>query len=178
MIYFVTGNRNKFEEAREILPDLEQLDIDLPEIQETDAKEIIRKKLEEALAHQKGEFIVEDTSLYFECLGNLPGPLIKWFLKEMGNAGLANLAQKMGNNRARAVAILGYAKSPEEIYFFEGSVPGQIVPPRGETNFGWDPIFLPEGGEITFAEMDREEKNKISMRRAALEKLKEFLQKQ
>ncbi|MDD2753485.1 MAG: RdgB/HAM1 family non-canonical purine NTP pyrophosphatase [Candidatus Portnoybacteria bacterium] len=175
MIYFITGNKNKFEEVKSILPDVEQLDIDLPEIQEIDAKEIIKTKLTEAFNHADGEFIVEDTSLYFDCLKGLPGPLIKWFLQTIGNDGLAEIAEKLGNNKAEAKTIIGYAKNREEIYFFEGAIKGRIVNPKGETNFGWDPIFLPDGYEKTFAEMSREEKNEISMRRNALNKLSEFL---
>ena len=175
MIYFITGNKNKLREVKLVLPNVEQLDIDLPEIQEVDAKEIIRNKLLEALNHTKGEFIVEDTSLYLDCLKGLPGPLIKWFLKAIGNDGLAEIAEKLEDNRAEAKTIVGYAKNHEEIYFFEGVIKGRIVKPKGETNFGWDPIFLPDGHKKTFAEMSREEKNEISMRRNALNKLDEFL---
>src|SRR3990167_3281610 len=178
MIYFITGNKNKVEEVKAVLSDVEQLDIDLTEIQEVDAKEIIRNKLLVALKHSEGEFIVEDTSLCLNCLNGLPGPLIKWFLKTIGNDGLANIAEKLGNNRAEAKTIIGYAKNREEIYYFEGVIKGIIVKPRGESNFGWDPIFLPDGYEKTFAEMRREEKNEISMRRNALNKLNEFLRTQ
>jgi len=136
MIYFITGNKNKFEEVKAILPSIEQLDIDLSEIQEIDAKEIIRKKLLEALNHAKGEFIVEDTSLYLDCLNGLPGPLVKWFLKKVGNNGLAEIVERMGNDRAEAKTIIGYAKNCEEIYFFEGTIKGRIVKPRGKSKFG------------------------------------------
>ena len=61
MLYFITGNKNKVAEAKAILGTVEQLDIDLPEIQELDARKIIKAKLLEALAHRSGEFIVEDT---------------------------------------------------------------------------------------------------------------------
>lgn len=171
---FITGNKGKFEEMNAILTGLEMRDIDLPEIQSSDAREIIRAKLQAAFAHCPGEFIVEDTSLYFDALGGLPGPLIKWFLKAIGNRGLAELAERMGNARAVAKTIIGFAKSRDEIFFFEGVVPGRIVTPRG-TGFGWDPIFVPDGHERTFGEMSKEEKNGISMRRLAAEKLKEFI---
>ena len=176
MVHFITGNKNKFEEVKTIFPDAEQLDIDLPEIQEIDAKEIIQNKLSEAFRHRTGEFIVEDTSLSLACLGGLPGPLIKWFLKTVGNDGLAEIAEKLGNGKAEAKTIIGNARNREEVYFFEGVIRGKIVKPKGETSFGWDPIFLPDGYEKTFAEMSREEKNEISMRRNALNKLNEFLQ--
>ncbi len=172
-IFFITGNKNKFREAKSIIPELEQLDIDLPEIQSIDAKEIIRSKLLEALKHKKAEFIVEDTSLYFDCLNGLPGPLIKWFMKTIGNEGLYKIAETFGNYNAEAKTIIGYFK--DNIYFFEGSIKGKIVAPSSGNGFGWDPIFKPEGSTKTFAEMTQEEKNSISMRRIALNKLKEFL---
>src|SRR3989344_6958047 len=87
-IYFITGNKGKLAEVQSILGNVEGLDIDLPEVQSLDAHEIIKAKLEEAKKHQTGEFIVEDTSLYFEALKGLPGPLIKWFMKTIGNDGL------------------------------------------------------------------------------------------
>lgn len=125
---------------------------------------------------RKGEFIVEDTSLYFDCLGGLPGPLIKWFLATVGNEGLWNIAEKMENRKAEARTIIGHADK-ERVLYFEGVVKGNIVSPRGTLGFGWDVIFQPEGHEKTFAEMAKEEKNAISMRRIAFEKLKEFLGK-
>lgn len=172
--YFITGNKNKFAEASLILSGLEQLDIDLPEIQGVNPQKIIEAKLQEALKHKAGGLIVEDTSLYFECLNNkLPGPLIKWFLDTIGNDGLYNLAKCLGDTKAEARTVIGYAKDLENIYFFEGIIKGEIVFPRGETNFGWDPIFQPENQTKTFAEMSSEEKNSISMRRLAFNELKD-----
>ncbi len=174
-LYFITGNKNKFEELKYILPSVEQLDIDLPEIQEIDPQLIIKNKLLEALNHAKGEFIVEDTGLYLECLNGLPGPLVKWFLKTIGKEGLARIVEYYKNDRAEARTMIGYAKNHEEMYFFEGALKGRIISPKGESNFGWDPIFLPDGYLKTFAEIGNEEKNKISMRSIAVNKLKEFL---
>ena len=174
-LYFITGNKNKFEEVKSILPNVEQLDIDLPEIQDIDAKVIIKAKLLEALKHKDGEFIVEDTSLYLDCLGGLPGPLIKWFMKTIGNEGLCNLAEKLGNNKAEAKTIMCYAKNADEIHYFEGCIKGEIVSPRGDFGFGWDPIFQPNEFDKSFAELTQDEKNSISMRRAAVNKLKEHM---
>ncbi len=175
VLYFITSNKNKFKEAKAILGEVKQLDIELPEIQHHDPREIVRYKLQEAMKHANGEFIVDDTSLEFEALKGLPGPFIKWFLKRMGREGLAELCEKLGNNRAVARCVVGYAKSQVEIHFFEGVVNGRIVSPRGESNFGWDPIFQPDGFKKSYAEMSPEEKNAISHRRLALNKLKEFL---
>ena len=177
-LYFITGNKNKFEEIKSVLPDIEHLGMELPEIQEIDPKKIIETKLKEALNHKTGEFIVEDTGLYLDCLKGLPGPLVKWFLKTAGLDGLAQIAEKLKNRHAEAKTIIGYAKNHEEIYFFEGAVTGQIVSPRGESNFGWDPIFQPDGHNQTFAEMDDKKRQSLKMRRIAALKLKEFLETQ
>jgi non-canonical purine NTP pyrophosphatase (RdgB/HAM1 family) len=174
-LYFITGSKNKFVEVQTVLHDIEQMDIDLVEIQELDAHAIIAAKLAEARkTHAGGALIVEDTSLYLNDLNGLPGPLIKWFMKSIGNLGLAKLAQTFGG-AAVAKTIIGYADESGEVQFFEGEVHGEIVAPRGDTNFGWDPIFKPEGHDKTFAEMTAEEKNAISMRRIAAEKLKQHL---
>jgi non-canonical purine NTP pyrophosphatase (RdgB/HAM1 family) len=176
MLYFITGNKNKLAEVRAILgEEVGHLDIDLPEIQEIDAHEIIKAKLQEAFRHAEGEFIVEDTSLYLDGLNGLPGPLIKWFLQALGTEGLADLAERLGNAKATARTVIGYARNREDIRFFEGNVSGSIVKPRVPSAFGWDPIFLPDGYDKTYAEMEKEEKNRMSHRRLALDKLKEFL---
>ena len=175
-IYFITGNKNKFDEVKSILSNVEQLDIDLPELQGIDAKNIIEAKLKEALKHKQAYFIVEDTSLSMDCLNGLPGPLIKWFLKTVGNKGLVDITNKLGVNRAQAKTIIGFARDKSDIHFFEGVVEGKIVQPEGNSGFGWDPIFLPDGYTKTFAQMSVADKNEISMRRIALNKLKQFLQ--
>src|SRR3989338_4548827 len=155
-LYFLTGNKGKLVEAKAIVPHIEGLDIDLPEIQELDAHKIIQAKLQAAFAHQSGEFVVEDTSLYFEGLNGLPGPLIKWFMKTVGNEGLYKMAEAFGNFNAEAKVIIGYSNSAGEISFYEGNTKGTIVSPRGDGGFGCDPIFQPEGYEKTFGEMSAE----------------------
>lgn len=176
-LYFITGSEGKFSEAKAILDDVEQLNEELPEIQELNAKKIIEAKLDAARGMREGEFIVEDTSLYLDCLCGMPGPLIKWFLLAMGAEGVWRIAEKMGNTKAEARTFVGYADTNGDTHFFEGVTKGNVVAPRGRGGFGWDPIFQPEGHEKTFGEMERHEKNEISMRKIAFEKLKEFLQK-
>ncbi len=174
-LFFITGNKNKLAEIQAMIPNVEQLELDLPELQEIDAHEIIKAKLHEARKHHDGEFIVEDTSLYFEGLNGLPGPLIKWFLQSLGHDGLTGLANKIDNTKATAKTIIGYSKDNDSIEFFEGAVEGKIVSSRGEVRFGWDSIFLPDGYEKTYAEMLPEEKNSMSHRHKAVTKLSEHL---
>lgn len=174
MLQFITGNYNKFAEVKAIIPEIEQLDIDLPEIQSLDPQEIVAFKLKAATEQVQGNFIVEDTSLYLEGLHGLPGPFIRWFMKALGREALAKLAIESGNPRAEAKTIIGYLDDQGSTHYFEGSIKGQIVMPLGETSFGWDPIFMPDGYDVTFAEMGVKEKNEISMRRQAAQKLADF----
>jgi inosine triphosphate pyrophosphatase len=174
---FVTGNKNKFEEVRSVLKmPMEQVSVNLPEIQSLDAREVIRQKLLAVEQHEKGEYIVEDTSLYLSSLNyQLPGPFIKWFEKSITNDGIVQLAEKMGDNEAIASVIIGHIDETGKTKFFEGTMKGKIVPARGDNDFGWGPIFQPEGEAKTFGEMERDEKHAISMRGIAARKLKKYL---
>ncbi len=183
-IYFITNNVNKFSEVEQIIPGIQQLQIALDEIQELDAKKIIEHKLLEAKKKKSeisktsgalGAFIVEDTSLYLECMKGLPGPLIKWFLQTIGNEGLYNLTVKLKNNNAEARTLIGYYNRGK-IKYFQGIVKGKIVSPR-YSNFGWDAIFMPDGYDEVRGEMTTSDKNEISMRGQAVQKLKEYLKK-
>ena len=174
-LYFITGNTGKFEEVKSLIPFLQQKDIDLPEIQELDPQKIITAKLQEAQKHVQGGVIVEDTSLYFSGLNGLPGPLIKWFLKSIGNEGLFKLTSHLKNNKAIAKTVIGFAKNHTEVQFFEGEINGNIVRPKGDKGFGWDPLFLPDGSNKTFGEMTLDEKMHYSMRKIAALKLKKHL---
>ena len=175
-IYFITGNINKFKEIKSIIPNLKQLNIDLPEIQEIDAKKVIEAKLKEAIKYtDKRNIIVEDTSLYLDALNGLPGPLIKWYLMKMGVDGIYNIANKFDNYNAKVKTYIGFLDDNNQIHFFDGELKGDIVSPQGNEGFGFDPIFKPEGYDKTLAEMSLSEKNKISMRRIAAYKLKLYL---
>jgi non-canonical purine NTP pyrophosphatase (RdgB/HAM1 family) len=174
-IIFITGNKGKLKEAQNIVSGIIAKDIDLPEIQEVDAKKVIEAKLKEAYKHHRGEYIVEDTSLYFDCLNGLPGPLIKWFLEKLGDKKLFSLTQKLKNQKAEAKTIIGYIDRKGKTKFFEGIIRGKIVSPKGTNGFGWDKIFMPEEHKKTFAQMSSEEKNKISMRKIALQKFAKYV---
>lgn len=173
-LYFITGSSSKFNEAKGVLPFLKQYKIDLDEIQEIDTKKIIQHKLKEALKHKKANFIVEDACLFLDCLGDLPGPLIKWFWKSLGNTGLYELCEKYNNFKAKASVTIGYTDGTK-IEYFSGNMKGTIVKPKSNNGFGYDPIFIPKGYLKTYHEMTMGEKNKISHRRKAIDKLKRFL---
>lgn len=177
-ITFLTGNTGKIKEIQAIIPAIKSMDLDLPEIQSLDAREVVTDKLRRAYYHHNGEFIVEDTSLYINSLKGLPGPLVKWFLKTVGCAGIATMAEAFGDGSAIAKTIIGYSNNKDDIHFFEGTISGTIVAPRGNEGFGWDPIFIPNGHSETFAEMSSSAKRKISMRQQAAIKLRTYLELQ
>ncbi|CAG5113365.1 Oidioi.mRNA.OKI2018_I69.chr2.g7476.t1.cds [Oikopleura dioica] len=157
---------------------IDRVNIDLPEYQGS-VEEVARAKCMSAWEHLKKEgktdvrVIVEDTALCFNALGGLPGVYIKWFLKELKPEGLHRMLTGFDDKSAKAMctfAVMGDEMQEPEL--FQGICPGEIVVPRGETSFGWDPCFQPdhESGH-TFAEMDSAVKNGISHRSKALEKV-------
>ncbi len=177
MINFITSNKNKFEEAKKLISEIDHLSLDLNEIQEMDSKKVIEHKIIEAFKVHDGPFIVEDSGIRFFALNGFPGPLAKWFLKSLGVKKIYDLIHKSGeDDKAEATCVLGYAKSPKEIVYFEGVIWGKIVSPRGENGFGHDSIFMPEGQDKTFAEMSMEDKNKYSSRSKAFNLLKKYLE--
>ena len=126
-----------------------------------------------------GPVICEDTCLCFNALGGLPGPYIKWFLDKCGHAGLNGMLDGFADKSAYAQCVFGYCAGPgEEVVVFDGRTHGTIVPARGPTDFGWDPVFAPDDAVAngqTYAQMDKAAKNGISHRFRALEKLRAFL---
>ncbi len=180
MLKFITGNKQKFEEVKRFLHPLkiEQVKMDLNEIQGLDPFEVVKHKLSEAFKHHKGEFLIDDESVYLYCLGGkLPGPLIKWFNVTIGPRGLFDICRKMNNYKAFARSIIGYAKSPKEVLFFEGKTKGRIVSPKGLYKFGYDPIFAPENLSETFAQLKSKGKFELSPRYRSVTKLKKHLLK-
>ncbi|KAI9585874.1 inosine triphosphate pyrophosphatase [Glossina fuscipes] len=168
-ITFVTGNAKKLEELIAILgPNFPRKivsqRIDLPELQ-GEILDIAVKKCKKAALCVNGPVLVEDTSLCFNALRGLPGPYIKWFLEKLEPEGLHKLLSSWDDKSAQAICTLAFAESQQsEPQIFQGITEGVIVEPRGSRDFGWDPIFQPIGYNMTYAEMPKEEKNKISHR--------------
>lgn len=170
-ITFVTGNPNKLREAGHILGiELDSADLEIKEIQDVSVSSVVADKARKAYEILKKPVIVEDTGLYFPELGGFPGALVKWMVKKMGKEKMSGL---FGGYDVIAETCIGFYDG-KEMRIFSGQLDGKIADtPRGESNFGWDPIFIPNGYEKTFAEMSLDEKNKISHRGKAFRKMKE-----
>ena len=179
-IEYITSNRQKFEEAQHILEDyqLEQISIELTEIQ-GDRETVVIAKAKEALKILKRPLIVEDVSFCCKALNGLPGPYVKEFLIRLKDHGIYELIHKYEDHSAQAICLAAFIKPGMEPMLFEGAIEGKVVAPRGETKHGthsWNTIFLPEGFTKTYGEMSLKEISKISMRRTALIKLREYLE--
>jgi XTP/dITP diphosphohydrolase len=173
-VYFVTSNKNKFFEAREILGfEIKQVKPEIPEIQSMDVKRVVEDKARKAFERIGKPVIVEDTALYIKSWNSFPGPLITWVIKTMGIEGICKFIGK--DRSAKAEACVCYFDG-KRVKTFSGIVKGKISKkPKGARRFDWDMIFIPDGEKRTFAEMEIEEKNKISHRMKAFRKLKRHL---
>lgn len=180
-IYFISSNKNKQNEIKFVFEEfglqnkLEFIEIELPEIQGS-PEEIIQAKCGEALKQNfmliQKKFFVEDTSLHLDALHGFPGPYIKDF-ERIGLKNIFNIVNKLENPKANAVTIIGYCDHGK-FHKILGETVGTIVNPAlsfGYYNFGFDPIFRPLGNSLTFSEMIREDKYKISHRTLAVKKL-------
>jgi XTP/dITP diphosphohydrolase len=122
----------------------------------------------------------DDTGLEIHALNGLPGVHSARFAGEMKDSSaniekVFSMLHGKADRKARFKTVIALILDKKE-YLFEGVVNGEIITEkRGNGGFGYDPVFIPEGRNLTFAEMDLAEKNTISHRARAFEKLKEFL---
>jgi XTP/dITP diphosphohydrolase len=188
-LVFATNNLNKTKEVSTLLAGqyevLNLKDIgcttDIPETADTFAGN----------AGLKSRFVVEnfkldcfadDSGLEVEALNNEPGIYSARYAGERGDeANLELVLQKMQgqqNRKARFITVISLIQNGEE-FLFEGAIQGTIRESRtGINGFGYDPVFQPDGYQETFAEMNMEQKNKISHRAIAMRKLIAFLKEQ
>jgi len=188
-IIFATNNQHKADEVRAVLGKrfniltLKEagIDIDIPEPHDTlEANATEKSRTIFALTNRN--CFSEDTGLEVEALNGEPGVKSARYAGEVRSFDdnieklLTNL-RSADNKSARFRTVISLLLDGKE-YFFEGICPGQIIPERkGNNGFGYDPVFIPDGSDKTFAEMDMTEKNKFSHRKKAMEKLINFLNK-
>jgi XTP/dITP diphosphohydrolase len=186
-LVFATNNENKLREINHILGD-DLILLSLKDLQIT--SDIPENELTlEGNALYKAQFIynlvrkdvfADDTGLEVDELGGKPGVISARFAGENkdSDANIEKLLKMMGatkNRNARFRTVIALILDGRE-YLFEGIVNGIIINvKKGQEGFGYDPVFVPEGKDQTFAEMPLDEKSKISHRARAFEKLREFL---
>ena len=186
-LVFASNNEHKIKEIKSLLGDSFRLlslhDINISE----DIPE--EEPLIEGNALAKARYVnnasglnvfADDTGLEIAALDGLPGVHSARFAGEDKDSSenIKKVLYMLGTNwnrEARFRTVIALILDKKE-YLFEGIVNGKIIfEKRGTMGFGYDPIFVPEGNHLTFAEMDLTEKNKVSHRAKAFNKLKEFL---
>ena len=175
-IVLVTGSDAKAREASEILgSEIERADLELPEIQAATVEDVAREKAREAFRRLERACVVEDSSLGFAAWNGLPGPYVKWFERTAGLEALCRSLDGFRDRSATASCVLAFRSETQQLTAV-GRIEGTIArEPRGNGGFGWDAIFVPEGGDRTFSEMSAPEKNAISHRRKAWDELKRMI---
>lgn len=187
-LVFATNNAHKTEEVAHILaPNYEILNlkdinclVDIPETGNTFA-ENANLKSTYVFENFGLDCFADDSGLEVEALNNEPGIYsARYSGVKNDTTNLQLLLKNMegqSNRRARFKTVISLLKNGEN-HLFEGIIEGTIRSvPSGTNGFGYDPIFQPDGYDITFAEMDMSEKNKISHRALAMQKLIAFLKK-
>ncbi len=178
-ILFATGNQGKIDEAMAMLgAPVKIADIQIDEAQSMDLEYVSRKKAQAAFDVLKKPVIVDDVGLFIDSLKGFPGPFAKFVLETMGVDGLLVLLKNETNRKVIVKSGVAYHDG-ENIHYFEGEVQGTLaIEQRGDEGFGFDPVIIPDGETKTYAEMGIEGKNRISHRRRALDKLREYLDSQ
>jgi XTP/dITP diphosphohydrolase len=186
-IIFATNNENKVSEVKTILDKRFRIislreagiNIDIPEPHDT-LEENAREKAKVIYELSGQNCFSEDTGLEVESLGGEPGVKSARYAGE--NRSFKNNIEKLlsklankENRRARFRTVICLICNGQE-EFFEGICKGTIIAERrGDSGFGYDPVFVPEGADLTFAEMTMTEKNHFSHRKKAMEKLTSYL---
>ena len=189
-LVFATNNAHKLEEIRAILGNsieiLSLADIhchaDIPETADT-LEGNARQKSRYVYEHYGLDCFADDTGLEVESLGGAPGVYSARYADGQGHDSQANMnkllkdMEEKNDRKAQFRTIISLIEKGEERQF-EGIVKGQITrEKRGESGFGYDPIFQPDGYETTFAELGSDIKNRISHRARAVAALCDYLRK-
>ena len=190
-LVFATNNAHKLEEIRAILGNsieiLSLADIhchaDIPETADT-LEGNARQKSRYVYEHYGLDCFADDTGLEVESLGGAPGVYSARYADGQGHDSKANMnkllkeMEEKNDRKAQFRTIISLIEKGEERQF-EGIVKGQITrEKRGESGFGYDPIFQPDGYETTFAELGSDIKNRISHRARAVAALCDYLTKE
>ena len=188
-LVFATNNKHKLHEIKRIVGDrisiLSLADIacseELPETSPTIAGNAIQKA-RYVQEHYGYDCFADDTGLSVNALDGEPGIYTARYAGEGhdSEANMALLLKNMENKADRSAYFLTAIALVEgdETHLFEGKVEGRIAESKsGKGGFGYDPVFIPEGYDVTFAEMDEDSKNAISHRGRATTALMEYLLK-
>lgn len=186
-LLFVTHNQHKLQEVQALISNhIELIGLDKfgdkTDIEETELTLQGNAKLKAEYGYHKYHIntFSDDTGLEIEALDGRPGVFSARYAGESCSFEdnmnkVLDEMKKLSNRKAQFRTVIALILN-QQIHYFEGIVNGKISnQPHGNQGFGYDPIFIPEGYNCTFAEMNADVKNKISHRGLAIEKLIHFL---
>ena len=175
----VTSNRGKYREYKEIIGKHFNLKLMLMRYPE-EQLDTIEKVAERSVYYLSGtindDFFIDDSGLFIEALRGFPGVYSSYVNKTLGNEGILRLMEGTSNRKAEFRTCIAYYDG--KLNLFTGKARGTISDAaRGENGFGFDPIFIPVGQELIYAEMTLEKKNSLSHRYRAGKAFLKFLTK-
>ena len=172
-LYFLSSNNHKYQEAKIILDSfgikLGFIKSTLEEIQSNSLKEIALCKAKDAFSKSKKPLIIEDDGIFINSLNGFPGPYSSYIFKTIGNKGILNLLKQ--NRKAKFVSIITYCDK-HILQSFDAKIDGSISKSEKGKGWGYDPIFIPNNLQKTFAELNN--KNELSHRYKALKKFSKW----
>lgn len=174
-IIITTGNKHKLEELNHYMQgtgvDFIPKSHEIKELQSFDEQLIVADKLMKAFEKFKQPVLVEHASLYIDILNGFPGGLTQTFWDTVQADRFCELFK---NSPIKAKTTIGYCDGKRN-FFFDGETQGVIADqPKGNRDFQWDCVFIPNGYSETYAELGNV-KLDISMRKLAFDKFKKFL---
>ena len=180
-ITFITTNKHKFEEVKDILKDypieLEHLAMEYEENHDESMEEIATAAAKKLANELKRPVVLEDTGLFFEAYQGFPGALPKFVIKTLGYKGIFKLLA--GESRAAYFKTAAAFSEPgQEPVLFAGIMKGEITEKIYNEDVDampYDRIFIPDGKTVTISGMTLEEKNSFSQRAQAFRKFGEYI---
>jgi len=189
-LLFATSNPHKLREVREIFKDQYQIvgldsigfDQEIPETQGT-IEGNAAQKARYLAGHTRLPVFAEDTGLLVDALDGAPGVHSARYAG-FGSSDKENVEklledmEGLNDRNAHFLTVVAYYDHQNEPVLFHGKIEGKIIDqPRGTQGFGYDPVFMPEGYEKTFAELDASIKNRISHRKRAFDSFFAYFEK-
>lgn len=180
-IYFVTTNKHKFEEVKDILKDypieLEQLNISYEENHDLGMEQIAKTAAKKLANELNKPIVLEDTGLFFEAYPGFPGALPKFVMTTLGYKGIFKLLE--GESRkAYFQTVAAFCEPKKEPVTFEGKLYGELtkeVHNRDKDAMPYNRIFVPEGQTRTVSDMSLQEWNSLSHRGRVFRKFGEYI---
>jgi|TARA_Y100000310_G_scaffold58235_1_gene53518 XTP/dITP diphosphohydrolase len=179
-INFITSNKNKVLEARQILePEIKvnHIELEYDEIRSDNPEDIANESSKYLAKKLNKTVVVEDSGLFITALNGFPGTCSSYIHKRIGLEGILKLMENKKNRNANYQSSVSICQPNQKPIAFSGEEKGTISNSiKGKHGFGHDPIFLPENFQKTYGELENFKELK-QFRRIAFKKLKKYLSK-